>query len=80
VVALADDDQAPGKEGEDLTWMLPAMEDPKRTRLQEMEDLLDLELTQRARYPSHLLYQPLRFRLPPFHLAPAPLAESAKEP
>jgi hypothetical protein len=39
VVALADDDQAPGEEGEDLTWTLPAMADPKRTRLQEMEDL-----------------------------------------
>jgi hypothetical protein len=26
-------------------------------RLQEMEDLLDLDLTQRARYPSHLLYR-----------------------
>jgi hypothetical protein len=67
VVALADDDQAPGEEGEDLTWTLPVMADPKRTRLQEMEDLLDLDLTQRERYLPHLLYQPLHFWLPLFH-------------
>jgi hypothetical protein len=57
VVALADDDQAPGEEGEDLTWTLSAMADPKWTTLRETEDLLDLDLTQRARYPSHLLYR-----------------------